>query len=98
MTVMSLGKTFPANDNGVDNGDEDGEDAMDAVPVLPAAASASELTNDTPVSGDGGVAAVASGDIDVVHRFLPEGGGAPDAIVGGGSWAGLVWYLQRRFA
>lgn len=81
------GGDVPVNDNGFDHGDEDGDDAMDAVPASVAAAPVPAPTNDTPANNNGGAAAGASDDIDVVRRFLREVGVVPGTIVYGGSWA-----------
>lgn len=42
--------------------------------------------------------AIAYNDIDVIRRFLREVGGVTESIMDGGSWAGLIRYVQGRFA
>lgn len=80
--------------NGVEHGDVVDDDAVYA--VLVSAAVPPAPASGMAANGVGGAA--AGDDVDVVRRFLREVGGVPEAIVDSRVSAGLVGYVQRRFA
>lgn len=52
----------------------------------------------TPEGTMEGASTTVCGDVDVIRRFLREVGGVLESIVEAGTWAGLVGYVQGRFA
>lgn len=89
---------LPIGYNGVKHREYDDEDAMGVVPAATAPVLA-PLTAILAGFDGAAAAAVATGsDIYVIRRFLRQVGCVSENIVDCGSWAGLVGYVQGRFA